>query len=122
MTKKSVFMAGVSMLITACAAGKSLSDSMAAFEGSQAAGAIALWGEPDLQTHFEEQTLLVWHDYAADSGWRNTGTSARPICERTLAVDAGGTVTGWRWRGDACPLLSPAERQRAEAPQHAALQ
>ena len=88
------------MALSACAANGSLSQQMAAFEGQPLGVATAAWGAPQTEMRAGDQTVRIWRDYAP-------GTAGTPelLCERMLAVDADGIVTGWRWRGDACPAL-----------------
>lgn len=93
---------GSAILLGACSTAGSLSRDMAAMEGSPAGDATAAWGEPDATESFGDGTLMTWRDYAGEYG-----TTAMPvvICERQLAVDPDGSITGWRWRGDACESL-----------------
>jgi len=83
-----------------CASGGGLGEQMAAWQGLDADVAIGAWGEPQSQQTFGDGAILLWRDLSPDS-------SAVVVCERMLAVDADGIVTGWRWRGNACPTLAP---------------
>ena len=95
-----VLLAGATVALSACAANGSLSQQMAAFEGQPIGVATAAWGAPQTETRVGDQTVRIWRDFAPGAA----GTSEL-LCERMLAVDADGIVSGWRWRGDACPAL-----------------
>ena len=64
--------------------------------------ATAVWGEPHATEAMDDGTLLIWRDYA---GVYSGTVMPVVICERQLAVDANGSIDGWRWRGDACESL-----------------
>ena len=87
------------ILVSGCANTGQLSRDMADLAGSPAAHATGLWGEPHETRAFGDGTLLIWRDYAGTPG---ATVVPAVICERLLAVDGDGAVTGWRWRGDAC--------------------
>ena len=93
----------MALATSGCSATGALSGTMADMQGASIADAFTAWGEPEITETVGEQTLFVWRDYA---------TAAVPIviCERMLAADESGTVTGWRWRGDACESIG--ERAR----------
>ncbi len=95
-----VLLAGATVALSACATDGSLSQQMAAFEGQPIGVATAAWGAPQTETEVGDQTVRIWRDFTV-------GTAGTPelLCERMLAVGADGVVTGWRWRGDACPAL-----------------
>lgn len=104
MHKQLLLLILVAMLGAGCGSTGSLSTAMADLEGEPVGRALAEWGEPEASEPFGEQTVLIWRDYAP---WASLPIV---ICERLLAVDAAGTVTGWRWRGDACERLDAGER------------
>ncbi|MEO1203245.1 MAG: hypothetical protein AAFX10_11090 [Pseudomonadota bacterium] len=87
------------LTLTACGSTDPLSRQMSGWQQRSIDTAIAEWGDPEEQLAFGDQTILVWRD--------RPGTADTPfvLCERQLAVDAGGMITGWRWRGDSCPTL-----------------
>ena len=88
--------------LAGCSATSSLSHEMAAMQGSPAGVARAAWGAPTATEALDEGTLLIWMDYAGTYGGAPVPVV---ICERQLAVDATGSISGWRWRGDACESL-----------------
>ena len=92
--------------LTGCAATGSLSTTMAGLQGESVTAAYAAWGEPEATTPLGEQTLMTWRDYAPAA----FAHSPVVVCERQLAVDGDGTITGWRWRGDACESLDATAR------------
>lgn len=92
--------------LAGCAGTGSLSTAMADLQGEPVAAALEAWGEPEATTPFGEQTLMIWRDYAPAA----FAHSPVVVCERQLAVDADGTITGWRWRGDACESLDATAR------------
>ena len=87
--------------LAACSTTGSLSGNMAAMQGQPMGTALTAWGEPEARETYGSQTVLIWRDYAP--GFAETAPQV--LCERHLAVDDSGTVTGWRWRGDACETL-----------------
>ena len=93
------------LALAGCSTTGTLSGTMADMQGTSIAEAFTTWGEPEASETVGNQTVYVWRDYAA--------SAAVPIviCERLLAADADGTVTGWRWRGNACESVSAAERE-----------
>ncbi len=88
--------------LAGCSTTGSLSNDMAALQGSPAGYATAIWGEPHATEDFADGTLMIWRDYA---GIYSGTVMQVVICERQLAVDADGSISGWRWRGDACESL-----------------
>ena len=94
-----------------CASTGTLNSEMASFQGEDASAAIASWGAPDAEYAHQDQTLLVWRDHSSFASVYDL-PSATVVCERMLAVDQSGVVTGWRWRGDACPTISVDARNR----------
>ncbi len=93
---------GSSLAMAGCSATGSLSKEMAAMQGSPQGHATATWGTPSATEAFDDGMLMTWLDYAGT--YNETGTPV-VICERQLAVDASGAISGWRWRGDACESL-----------------
>ena len=91
--------------ITGCSTTGSLSTAMAGMQGQPVADVLAAWGETESTKPDGEQTLMTWRDYAPGLAERQV-----VLCERWLAVDQEGTVTGWRWRGDACEHLDATAR------------
>ena len=91
-------------VMAGCSTTATLSGTMADMQGASIGNAFTAWGEPEATETMGEQTVFVWRDYAA-------GASVPiVICERMLAADDSGTVTGWRWRGDACESIDEATR------------
>lgn len=90
-----------------CASTGSLSSEMADWQGEDVGVALAAWGEPEAERAFGSQTILIWRDRSAFVAGPNG-----VVCERMLAVAVDGEITGWRWRGDACPSIASAERYR----------
>ena len=95
-------------LSAGCSTTTNLSGQMAGWQGQDVTQALQIWGEPDAEEAFGEQTVLIWRDRAwallpeaADA----RANSPVIVCERMLAVTDGGEITGWRWRGDACLTL-----------------
>lgn len=95
-------------LTAGCSTTADLSERMAGWQGQSVGPALALWGEPESREPFGEQTVLIWRD----RGWTLLPEDAEAradraviVCERMLAVDRSGEITGWRWRGDACEGL-----------------
>ena len=93
---------GWTLALAGCAANGSLSSEMAAMQGSPQGHATATWGTPTVTEAFADGTLLIWLDYAGT--YSGAGTPV-VICERQISVDATGSISGWRWRGDACESL-----------------
>lgn len=93
---------GGAMALAGCSSAGSLSKDMAAMQGGPAGYATAIWGEPHATETLGDGTLMVWRDYA---GAYTETVLPVVICERQLAVDAAGSISGWRWRGDACESL-----------------
>ena len=94
-----------------CASGQSLSREMAGMQGTDVDDAIAAWGPPEAETMIAGQQVLIWKDRTSDYFEVAQGIV---LCERMLAVDTQGTVTGWRWRGDACEAVPVSERVFAQ--------
>ena len=93
--------------LTGCASHDHLSQQMSDWQDQNVAVALNDWGTPDRQEVLDGQTLFVWIDRSAASADYSAGWGSSVICTRTLATDDNGVITGWRWRGDACPTLSP---------------
>jgi hypothetical protein len=87
------------LMLAACGATDPLSRQMSGWQHEPVDTAIAVWGDPEERLVFGGQTILVWRDRVDSVG------TPQLLCERQLAVDAGGTITGWRWRGDSCPNI-----------------
>ena len=94
-------------LLTGCASNDHLSQQMSSWQDQNVAVALNDWGTPDRQEVLGGQTLFVWIDRSAASVDYLSGWGSAVICTRTLATDDAGVIKGWRWRGDACPTLSP---------------
>lgn len=102
-------------LTTGCTTTASLSERMAAWQGQNVGEAIAIWGQPDAEQAYRDESVLIWHDHASQL-LRVSATgewTAAVVCERMLAVTDDGTITGWRWRGDSCPALHTSPSQIA---------
>lgn len=105
-------------LASGCASQGPLSTGMAAWQGEDVSVALETWGAPEDERAFGDETILVWRDRAAPhspSGRLAEPAEAAVLCERMLAVDGEGTITGWRWRGSACESVAPAQRERTLA-------
>ncbi|MDJ0911077.1 MAG: hypothetical protein QNI99_17985 [Woeseiaceae bacterium] len=96
------------VLTAGCSTTTNLSDQMAGWQGQSVTEALHVWGEPEAEEAFGEQTVLIWRD----RGWTLLPEAAEArvdspavVCERMLAVTDSGEITGWRWRGDACLAL-----------------
>ncbi len=95
-------------LTAGCSTTTDLSGQMAGWQGQHVGAALELWGTPEAEEAFGEQTVMIWRD----RGWALLPEKAAAradspaiVCERMLAVDGSGEITGWRWRGDACTDL-----------------
>ena len=98
------------LLLTGCATGGSLSREMANLQDEHVSTVVDVWGQPDAQEPFGEDTVFIWYDRApAEFG---VATSI-VVCERMLAVTDNGDITGWRWRGDHCDDVSAGMRTRS---------
>lgn len=100
-------------LAAGCATSNPLSGEMAGWRGNHVSAALGAWGEPEERRAFGDETVLIWRDRASSAS--PSGRIARParaavLCERMLAVADDGTVTGWRWRGDACATMRAGDR------------
>lgn len=98
MLRQSFAVLAAVLLLAGCASSHSLSREMAGWEGGNVADAIAVWGLPEESSEIAGQTVLIWRDRSPP------GLDGVPavVCQRMLAVSREGTITGWRWRGDAC--------------------
>ena len=108
MKRTAVIALALLALTTGCASNGSLSEQMADWQGASVGHVYTEWGEPEASETYGGDTVLIWRDrayqvipYGAPQNWDATAV----ICERMIAVDTAGQVTGWRWRGDACPDL-----------------
>lgn len=102
----SMFLASAS-LITGCATDR-LGAKMASWQGSHIDSVVSRWGPADrCEVEFGQQ-VCTWTDgsIVVENGSSSLpfGGISRPRCTRTLAFDASGYVTGWRWRGDGCDV------------------
>ncbi len=106
MPRRYMMLALAILALQACASTDRLSRQMSGWQRQPVDVAVAEWGEPEQRIAFGDQTILVWRDRLEATPGYDSGVQSTPIlCERQLAVDAGGTITGWRWRGDSCPTL-----------------
>lgn len=110
------------ILASGCASQEPLSAGMAAWQGEDVSVALETWGAPEDARAFGDETILLWRDRASfhsPSGRLSERAEAVVLCERMLAVADDGTITGWRWRGNACEtiaeIVAPAERERTLA-------
>jgi len=92
------------MLASACST-NSLSTKMASWQGSHIDEISSAWGSPDECVERDGREFCNW---TADAGDKYLGSNvntfnSRPVCVRTVEVDAAGVIIGWRWRGDRCP-------------------
>ncbi|MDJ0939217.1 MAG: hypothetical protein QNJ00_05600 [Woeseiaceae bacterium] len=101
----------LSALLVGCGTTASLSNDMAGWQGDHVSIALEAWGQPEAEQAFGAETVLIWRDrsteppaYLAEPG------VPQVVCERMLAVDETGTITGWRWRGDACESLGASRK------------
>lgn len=98
------------LLLSGCAGSGGLSREMAALQDESVSTVVAVWGQPDSEEPFGDETVLTWYDRApAGSGIAATVV----VCERMLAVTEQGTITGWRWRGDHCNKVPEGVRSRS---------
>lgn len=106
MFSKGMYRAGLlffgMLAVTGCAVPGTLSQEMAAMQGSPPGYATDTWGSPSAVEPFGDGRLMIWRDYAHT--YTGSGTPV-VICERQLAVDSNDSISGWRWRGDACESL-----------------
>lgn len=100
-------------LLAACAAHDPLSRQMANWQYQDMEAAIAAWGQPDDRLPVGDEVILVWRDRAHLAPGAAAGPYPNVICERQLAVASDGTITGWRWRGNACPSLASSTQRPA---------
>ena len=93
-------------LLGGCASSVTLSQQMAAWQNGDIDSALQTWGEPDDRMPDGDETIFIWRDRAMPPIAFSAEPAALPVvCVRMLAVGPDGTVTGWRWRGDACGSL-----------------
>lgn len=104
--------------LTGCASNDHLSQQMSGWQDQNVAVALNDWGTPDRQEVHAGQTLFVWIDRSSTSADYLSGWGSAVICTRTLAADDDGVITGWRWRGDACPSLTPGAVRSGLAANH----
>lgn len=105
-------------LASGCAMQDPLSTDMSAWQGENVSVALETWGAPETERTFGDETVLIWRDRASfysSSGRLVQPADATVICERMLAVADDGTITGWRWRGNACEHIGPESRNRTLA-------
>jgi hypothetical protein len=105
-------------LASGCASQSPLTADMSAWQGDDISVALAIWGAPEDERASGDETILVWRDRASahsPSGRLGEPAEGAIVCERMLAVADDGTITGWRWRGNACESISPAARDRTLA-------
>lgn len=97
------------LLLCAGCTGNTLSENIASWQGSHIDEVESAWGAPNECEMKEGQKVCTWTDQvpAEDDAIApviaGDALLPRPSCIRTLAVDASGYVTGWRWRGSRCP-------------------
>lgn len=99
-------------LLGGCATGGGLSRQMADWQSQNVSVALEAWGTPDSRERIGDETLLSWYD-RAPAIFAVADVSAPVICTRMLAVATDGTITGWRWRGDRCPMITTELRRTA---------
>ncbi len=97
-------------LASGCALQDPLSADMSALQGEHVSTALAAWGAPEDERAFGDETVLIWRDRTAAYSLPAGSADAAVICERMLAVADDGTITGWRWRGNACEHVVPGTR------------
>lgn len=110
MTLKGLILIAAAVLLTGCASSGNLSREMASLQDESVASIVAVWGQPDSQKAFGNETVLIWYDRAPAAFGVATSVV---VCERMLAVTSEGTITGWRWRGDRCNKVSEGMRARS---------
>lgn len=101
-------------LASGCASQSPLTADMSAWQGDDISVALASWGAPEDERAFGDEIVLIWRDRApsySPSGRLDEPADSAVLCERMLAVAGDGTITGWRWRGDACESLAPTARE-----------
>ncbi len=111
---------GVGGVLTAAIGGcfgtGELGQTMSSWQGSSIDAVSAAWGAPDACETIEGRRICSWHDTA--SGY---SLSTSRSCVRSLEIDPGGYVTGWRWRGDQCHATADRVQARASAERPEAL-
>ena len=114
MTGKGLIAIVLIAALSGCAASDSLSRQMADWQSQNVIVALDAWGTPDRREELDGQTLLTWYDRAL-LPFSFAGDDIAPpvICTRMLAVADDGTITGWRWRGDRCPMVTTGLRGTA---------
>lgn len=104
MIRRYMILLMAAVFLQACASTDVLSQQMSDWQQQPVEIAIAEWGEPEERMALGDQTILVWRDrLGAAADYAGAGQAV--ACERQLAIDPGGTITGWRWRGDSCPAI-----------------
>ena len=114
MTRRYMILGLILLTLQACASTDVLSRQMSGWQQQPVDVAITEWGEPEQRLTVGDQTILVWRDrLGGASDYANGSAAPAVLCERQLAVDNSGTITGWRWRGDSCPDILAAGVQGA---------
>jgi hypothetical protein len=102
-------------LMAGCSHG-ALNGKMASWQGQPIDELIAAWGPPHRTEPAGTGTVYLWYDEVRvplntpEKGSVAAGDTdyfVRTQCQRILAVDSEGSITGWRWRGNNCDMLSP---------------
>ena len=113
MTSRTFAILFFALSLTACAGPDALSRQMAGWQHEDIEVAIAAWGEPEDRVAAGDEVILVWRDRAYLPPGPANASHAAVVCERQLAMASDGTISGWRWRGNACPSLSSAAGRAA---------
>ena len=110
MKLKGLMLIVITLWLTGCATGGSLGREMAELQNEHVSTIVDVWGQPDAQQPFGDDTVFIWYDRAP----AEFGVAASiVVCERMLAVTEDGNITGWRWRGDHCDNVPAGMRTRS---------
>ena len=109
MDSKEFLLIAILGLSAGCASTGQLTEEMAGWQGQHLDTALAEWDEPETRRAFGDETVLIWRDRAGKLAPDGI-VADNVVCERMLAVAADGSITGWRWRGDACESIDASLR------------
>jgi len=99
-------MIGLCSLLFGCA-NDQMGPRLASWQGSHFNEVAATWGPPEECSVDDLQRICEWQirPTALTAAQLSAGSKS---CTMTLAFDAKGYVTGWRWRGDRCQQTAAA--------------
>lgn len=98
-----ITLVSIAILQSACST-LDLNRRMASWQNMHYEEVVDSWGEPDTCDEDGEQVICQWH--LDDPERIDTAPGRSPACVRMLAMNEGGTIMGWRWRGNRCVRLS----------------